>query len=1039
MSSTQRLRSAQFSKRWNRLSVVVIALGVFSSVQSRAVSAEVHKTLIAQSIATDGTVGTPQTLTGPNYAIPQAAGQTAGSNLFHSFGQFNINAGESATFQSNPTIRNIFSRVTGRDSSLINGTLATQGQNVNLFFINPNGIVFGPNAQLNVTGSFLATTADRIVFADGTQFRATPSRSSSALTVSVPVGLQFGTRPGSIVVQGRGRAADGRITPLAAGSDQTLALVGGDIMLQGGTLGTTGGKVEVGSVGDGSFVGLSISGQQWTFDYSNILNYRNTQLDGQSTIASQDAGLDSIRIQTGSLTLRDGSVIQSIASEQGRTGNIIVNANDRIVLTGEGERFQSLIESDRSGSSIPIGGDIQINTRSLSVTNGAAIRAFARNNTSGDITINASDIALVEGEGRTRSGIGTVVANGTAGSLNLQAGTVQIRAGGRLYSSSANGEVGVSGPVTINARDAVLLDETARNGNPVAIYSTSSSTLAQLSGAIQINTGSLSITNGAQIYTASEGQANSGNIVIQARDHVMVSGGSDRSYISRSGREYVPASAIEGGNFEENGGNAGNIQITARHIDVDAGGLISASTQGSGNAGNINLNVQELIRIDGYGSDLDGLFRSSQIASLADYNSSGQAGNISVRTTDLQISNGGRLQVSTSGQGQAGNIAIAARNQVLVTGSGARDTSYSDISSSTFGTNNSGTIQIDTGSLRIEQGAQVSSYTVGIGNAGKITVNARDSIVFDGSNSIQFTGISSVVGVLTAENRSRVEENFRARGIDNPTIFDEAVGIGGDIQLNARSLAITNGAGIAASSEGQGPAGNVAIRVSDSLSVNNGTIATGSLTASGGRVSIQGDSVRLRGDSNIATNVPRGDGNGGDITITANSIIALNDSNILSFAQDGRGGNVTLNTRAFFGQNYRPTVPGASRATLISNGRVDINATGAISGIVTLPETSFIQNELTSLPAVLIDTETLLANSCIRRDRATGTFYVSGSGNLPTRPGELPYSTYETAEVRSTTPQAWKPGDAIVEPQGVYTLANGKRVISRLCSGERSS
>ena len=77
--------------------------------------------------------------------------------------------------------------------------------------------------------------------------------------------------------------------------------------------------------------------------------------------------------------------------------------------------------------------------------------------------------------------------------------------------------------------------------------------------------------------------------------------------------------------------------------------------------------------------------------------------------------------------------------------------------------------------------------------------------------------------------------------------------------------------------------------------------------------------------------------------------IRLIHSDILAFAQDGRGGNVTLNTPAFFGENYQPASPGTDPATLDLNDRVDINASGAVSGIITLPDVSFIQNSLTEL------------------------------------------------------------------------------------------
>jgi large exoprotein involved in heme utilization and adhesion len=87
---------------------------------------------IAQ-VTLDGSLGAGGALTGPDYVVPQAAGQTAGGvNLFHSFGQFNINPGQSVTFQSDPAIRNILARVTGGQST-IEGLIATQSRTANLF------------------------------------------------------------------------------------------------------------------------------------------------------------------------------------------------------------------------------------------------------------------------------------------------------------------------------------------------------------------------------------------------------------------------------------------------------------------------------------------------------------------------------------------------------------------------------------------------------------------------------------------------------------------------------------------------------------------------------------------------------------------------------------------------------------------------------------------------------------------------------------------------------------------------------------------
>ncbi|NEQ83765.1 MAG: S-layer family protein, partial [Moorea sp. SIO2I5] len=197
--------------------------------------------------------------------------------------------------------------------------------------------------------------------------------------------------------------------------------------------------------------------------------------------------------------------------------------------------------------------------------------------------------------------------------------------------------------------------------------------------------------------------------------------------------------------------------------------------------------------------------------------------------------------------------------------------------------------------------------------------------------------------------------------------------------------------------------------------------------------------IRLRGDSDITTSVFSGAENGGNITITTDSLIAFADSDILAFARDGRGGDITFKTPIFFGFAFRPAPKGTDPATLDNNNRVDINASGAVDGVITLPNLDFIQNSLTELPDNLIDTDNLLANSCIvRTSEQEGQFIITGGGNLPTRPGDASVSRYPTGEVRTVPSQSasrpWQKGDPIVEATGVYQLPNGRLVMGRECS-----
>jgi len=155
---------------------------------------------LAQTItpAPDGT-GTAIEYQGQTYRI--TGGTQAGANLFHSFQQFGLNAGEIAQFLSQPGIENILGRVTGGNPSVIQGILQVSGSNAHLYLMNPAGIIFGPGSSLDLSGNFTATTGDRIGFAGG-WFNAFGPNDYPALTGN-PQQLSFlQNAPGSIINAG---------------------------------------------------------------------------------------------------------------------------------------------------------------------------------------------------------------------------------------------------------------------------------------------------------------------------------------------------------------------------------------------------------------------------------------------------------------------------------------------------------------------------------------------------------------------------------------------------------------------------------------------------------------------------------------------------------------------------------------------------------------------------------------------------------------------------------------------------------------------
>ena len=455
--------------------------------------------------------------------------------------------------------------------------------------------------------------------------------------------------------------------------------------------------------------------------------------------------------------------------------------------------------------------------------------------------------------------------------------------------------------------------------------------------------------------------------------------------------------------------------IKANSLLLEDGSTISSDTENVGDAGNITIEVDENIILRGEGrgafpGDTD-IF-SSQISSTAEINSIGNAGNISISANELAIINDvGFITSATASSGNAANIDISVNELSINDGF---------ISSSTSSSGNAADINIFTNNLFLTTGGQISASTSGSGNAGNIVLNVSDTIFMDGVDSDGFpSALFTGVG-------------------------EEATGKGGDIIVGTtqspRQLSLTNGARINTASSGIGNSGNISLNIIDSLQATDSFISTSSTESSGGNLTITAGNIQLREDSDLTTNIASGEGKGGNIFIEADSILTFDDSDIFAFAPEGQGGNIILNTPAFFAENFTLNSLTTDPGELDLNNRADLNATGAVSsGAVDIPDVSFIQNSLTELPDNSLNTDELVANSCVvpAGERSQGKFIITGGESLPVRPGDNLPSQYPTGKVRSVSEGStgsWQPGDPIVEPQGAYRLANGKLVLSRECS-----
>jgi filamentous hemagglutinin family protein len=467
-------------------------------------------------------------------------GAIRGANLFHSFQEFNIGEGRSVYFSNPNGIANILSRVTGANPSEILGKLGVLG-NADLFLINPNGIIFGADSSLDVGGSFIATTASTINFADGERFSTISDRIPPLLTISIPIGLQFGENPGKIINRSSFNVFGLEIKP-----EKTLAFIGGDVLFEGGSVTTDGGKIEIGSVGKNSLVKLDRENKTWNFKYENVQNFQDIELTQR---------FDEL------LFAQFGFLVPSFINVNSSQGN---------------------------------SGEIKIQGRNLLV-NGSQINLLAQDTTpSGNLTINASEIVSLTNDSSIPNGLRSTLASGTlaegnAGNITINAKKLNIGNESLILAESS----GIQDPNTKN----FLTLATGKGGNininaseSIDIQSviTSQSEGSGEAGSIKLETNKLNISDTGTITVSSKGISNAGDIKISA----------DFIKLDRQGK-------IEA---EAKSGNGGDIFLEAKNLLILRSQSQISSTAGiqgqGGRGGNINISSPLVVAFPQENSDI---------------------------------------------------------------------------------------------------------------------------------------------------------------------------------------------------------------------------------------------------------------------------------------------------------------------------------------------------------------------------------------------------------------------------------------------------
>ncbi|MBW4506169.1 MAG: S-layer family protein [Scytonematopsis contorta HA4267-MV1] len=663
-------------------------------------------------------------------------GTVKGSNLFHSFERFDVPTGGEAFFNNISNIGNIFTRVTGGNVSNINGIVRANG-NANLFLINPNGIIFGTNAKLDIGGSFIGTSASSIKFADGFQFTANSLQEKPLLTVSVPTGLQFGNNPGSITVNGTGHNYNASLPSAVTGNrgssflgvkpGNTLALIGGEVTLKGGTVQGEAGSIKLAGVGNqnqNAIVKLTPQNTGWEFDYSAIEKFAPVNLIQKALIDASGVNTGDIQLTGSKINVADGSwvLIENQGNQVGK--NITVKASDSVNVFGKDTQnitdSRLLNYTKNSGNA----GNILLESKQLFVQDGADIVNYTvASGKGGNILINALELLQLQGFDVGETPVG------------LESGIGAFSAG-----------IGNAGKITILTNQLRLLP-------------------------------------GSQISSATAGAGNGGDILIKADESVEILAAT----FSTTGRSTIFSSTF-------GSGNAGNIEINSSRLRLQDGGIISASTYASGKGGTITINAPESIEITGSRLDIERQKIGTEIIEIKNIfpsriNSStlrpsifvqklynipsipnGSTGSVILNTPKLNVSNGAELAVRNEGKGNGGFLQVNAQNILLDNSKFVATTESGD------GGNINLSQVID---LQLFGQSQISSTTLGTGNGGNININTDTLVALENSDIM-----------ANAQNNRGGEVNIKAQGIfgtqyrDQITPKSDITATGGEPSLN---------------------------------------------------------------------------------------------------------------------------------------------------------------------------------------------------------------------------------------------------------------
>jgi filamentous hemagglutinin family protein len=899
-------------------------------------------------------------------------GAQRGSNLFHSFQEFSIGAGQRLDFANPSGVNNILTRVTDAPSS-INGILGVLG-NANLFLINPNGISFGTEARLDLAGTFVGSTANGIKFSDGLVY-GVDSPAVALLTTTVPVGLQFGSQPSGISLKdSTNLLARDAITKYGGSS---FLLIGGDINLTNSRLVSPESKIELVAIAGPGSIGIDpfklLNPRELSVTVPAGLTRSDITIKDGSVLNTSGAVSGAVGLQARNIEIsRTADTIRSvintrstglIANDQG--GNVILNATNDVSIVGD---FSGISTSPQLNSKIN-GGDITIKAQNLRILDGAYLETspfIGSTGAGGNISIDVTNTITIgaPGNGEESDIIASSFGAGDSGNINIYTNRLLLKDGAQIFTDNSGTSdleaLGKLGNITIIAREFVDISGVSRvvtqRGFPKSTGITAFTASKKDAGNIDIQTPKFSLRDGAAISAGTDTTGAGGNISIAGIDgqraaSVELSGNSNLSGFL--GLTNVPDFANIGNgsrirSITSSSGNAGSIAIKADRMTLQGGTRIDVSTIGSGTGGSIDI-----------------------------------------QSKTLELADGGQLISTTSGSGRAGNINVRSDNAVNAKGVDNQfatkrvflsliTTANSQLLAKRALTNYLNSPSKDAQQLFIDYWSQNN------GNAeDKQIVLKYFSLLAQDSNARKALQ-DYIVKISTNEDSPDYNlflNTSSASGLVSKS-RTASTGDSGNIVITSPNLNIGQGAAATANGDGLGQGGSIVVNA-QSVRLESGSITAKTAAANGGNIGLNiVDLLLLRNQSEISTSAAT-NGNGGNIVIQAPAGVVVaaprDNSDITASAIGGRGGIIKINAFSALGFSFQ-------RVDDFSN--IAATSTAGLQGTVTVTNLDADPSRgLQSDP--IVPGAPSLSQACpTSSNQSVSTLIDSGSGGVIPRPSD---------------------------------------------------